>query len=343
MADDAESIVSMESNITLDDGGVFPVDPINDSSSIISNDSQVASSSTSSQFKIKNKQRRRETHMKKRREQMKLKMKERKSRQKMRKTLGEDAVCVNKQITIDNRREKEDSMVEINDQEVMLEDQSDEFASYFTQEVEPKILLTTSDRPRSYLAKFVKQLQESLPNCHVFYRRAIPVKSIVTQAIARGFTDIMVVNEDRKKPNGLLLCHLPEGPTAYFKISNVKVRSEIKNSTTPSEHKPEVILNNFGTRLGHRIGRMFSSLYPQKAEFEGRQVVTFHNQRDFIFFRHHRYIFKDAKKVGLQEIGPSFTLKLRSLQKGTFDSKFGEFEWLHNPHDMDTKRKKFYL
>lgn len=43
-----------------------------------------------------------------------------------------------------------------------------------------------------------------------------------------------------------------------------------------------------------------------------------------------RYIFKDGKKVGLQEIGPRFTLKLRSLQKGTFDSKFGEFEFVHN-------------
>ena len=42
-----------------------------------------------------------------------------------------------------------------------------------------------------------------------------------------------------------------------------------------------------------------------------------------------RYIFRNAKKVGLQELGPRFTLKLRSLQKGTFDSKFGEYEWVH--------------
>jgi len=33
--------------------------------------------------------------------------------------------------------------------------------------------------------------------------------------------------------------------------------------------------------------------------------------------------------VGIQELGPRFTLKLRSLQKGTFDSKFGEYEWVH--------------
>ena len=51
----------------------------------------------------------------------------------------------------------------------------------------------------------------------------------------------------------------------------------------------------------------------------------------FSFFLHVRlrYIFKNQKKAGLQELGPRFTLKLRSLQRGTFDSKFGEYEWIH--------------
>ena len=43
-----------------------------------------------------------------------------------------------------------------------------------------------------------------------------------------------------------------------------------------------------------------------------------------------RYIFRNAKKVGMQELGPRFTLKLRSLQKGTFDSKYGDYIWTHN-------------
>ena len=42
-----------------------------------------------------------------------------------------------------------------------------------------------------------------------------------------------------------------------------------------------------------------------------------------------RYIFRSEKKAGLQELGPRFTLKLRSLQKGSFDSKFGEYEFIH--------------
>ena len=42
-----------------------------------------------------------------------------------------------------------------------------------------------------------------------------------------------------------------------------------------------------------------------------------------------RYQFRNNKRCGLQELGPRFTLKLRSLQRGTFDSKFGEYEWVH--------------
>jgi ribosome production factor 1 len=53
----------------------------------------------------------------------------------------------------------------------------------------------------------------------------------------------------------------------------------------PSSHRPELVLNNFGTRLGRRVGRMLGSLFHQEPQFRGRRVATFHNQRDFIFFR----------------------------------------------------------
>ena len=88
---------------------------------------------------------------------------------------------------------------------------------------------------------------------------------------------------------------------------------------------------------------MFASLFPNDPEFKGRRAVTFHNQRDFIFIRHHRYIFRDAQKVGIQELGPRLTLKLRSLQKGTFDSKYGEYVWVHKRSTMDTNRRRFHL
>jgi len=173
-------------------------------------------------------------------------------------------------------------------------------------------------------------------------------------ATNRAFTDVIIFNENKKSPNGLLLIHLPDGPTAHFKLSSIVLAKDVFNHARPSDHQPELILNNFGTRLGARIARFFTSLLPQVPEFEGRRVVTFHNQRDFIFFRHHRYMFegdfegahvkaaKAKERARLQEIGPRFTLKLKSLQLGTFDTKYGDYEWMHT-QKMDTSRRRFFL
>ena len=60
------------------------------------------------------------------------------------------------------------------------------------------------------------------------YRRGLALKKIIPQAIARDYTDLIVINEDRKVPNALVHCHLPNGPTAHYKISNVKFTKEIK-------------------------------------------------------------------------------------------------------------------
>merc|ERR1712193_16812 len=113
----------------------------------------------------------------------------------------------------------------------------------------------------------------------------------------------------------------------YF--SNVKITKDIRRDWREiTDHRPEVILNNFTTRLGHSVARMLAVLFHYDPQFRGKRAVTFHNQRDYIFFRHHRYEFKNAEKIKLRELGPRFTLRLRSLQKGTFDSKTGEYEWI---------------
>ena len=53
-----------------------------------------------------------------------------------------------------------------------------------------------------------------------------------------------------------------------------------------------------------------------------------------------RYIFRNAQKVGLQELGPRLTLKLRSIQKGTFDSKYGEYIWVHKVRHACLKERE---
>lgn len=55
-----------------------------------------------------------------------------------------------------------------------------------------------------------------------------PLKKIVKYAAGRGFTDVAVFNENQKHVNGVLLIHLPAGPTAHFKLSSLKLSKDIK-------------------------------------------------------------------------------------------------------------------
>ncbi|KAJ7358765.1 Ribosome production factor 1 [Desmophyllum pertusum] len=245
--------------------------------------------------------------------------------------------------TIDNTRVADETIVEPHDDEVINDEENDELATYFKCEVIPKVLITSSDRSKVKTVQFMEELKRIIPNSEVRVRKGLDLKKIIPQAKEKGFTALVVVNEDRKSPNGIIVSHLPDGPTAHFKLTNVKLGKDVKNHGRKTSHRPEVILNNFSTRLGHSVARLLAALFPHDPQFQGRQCVTFHNQRDFIFFRHHRYIFKNQKKAGLQELGPRFTLKLRSLQRGSFDSKFGEYEWIHKRKEMDTSRKKFFL
>ena len=313
---------------------------------------------------IKNKQVRSERYQKLKHEANKKKKLDRKKRQKevaKAEELGLAPPVRQIPKTIENQRIKDITAVDPEDEEVAADEEFDEFAEHFANIRPPNVLITTCYKPSGVMYKFITDLLETLPTVTYYKRQGYPMKKIVEYASNRGFTDIMVFNEDRKVVNGMMLIHLPDGPTARFRLSNLTLAADIRGHGRATTHKPELVLNNFDTRLGHRVGRMFASLFNQDPTFKGRRVVTFHNQRDFIFFRHHRYIFEEkevktlvkhagkTKKVAnqqvkarLQEIGPRFTLKLQSIQKGTFSSKHGEFEWLHKT-EMDTSRRKFNL
>ena len=58
---------------------------------------------------------------------------------------------------------------------------------------------------------------------------------------------------------------------------------KIKGHGKAGDYLPEIVLNNFNSRLGKTVGRLFQSIFPHKPELQGRQVITLHNQRDYIF------------------------------------------------------------
>ena len=228
----------------------------------------------------------------------------------------------------------------------------------------PKILITTNIN--STLHKEAEILTTLFPNS-VYIRRSahrygnrFSVKEISTFASNRHYTTILVLNEDQKRPSGLTIVHLPHGPTFHFTISNWIEGKKIPGHGRPTSHVPELILNNFRTPLGLLTAHLFRSLFPAQPEFRGRQVVTLHNQRDYIFLRRHRYAFRertesqkcvtgtDGKAVkgvegiraGLMEIGPRFTLKLRRVDKGIQRGSGQEWEWKGR---MEKTRTKFQL
>ncbi|XP_045789742.1 ribosome production factor 1 [Trifolium pratense] len=318
---------------------------------------------------IKNKEKRSEVHAKVK-HQKKL---EKRAKSKAREAAVQRAIELGEELpekkvprTIENTREVDETVCKPDDEELFAGNDADEFSSILNRQHNPKILITTCRFNSTRGPAFISELLTVIPNAHYFKRGTYDLKKIVEYANKQDFTSVVVVHTNRREPNALLVIGLPNGPTAHFKLTNLVLRKDIKNHGVPTSHQPELVLNNFTTRLGHRVGRMIQSLFPQNPEFKGRRVVTFHNQRDFIFFRHHRYIFetKEIKKIEskgkkdedgksekvpdhkiiarLQECGPRFTLKLVSLQHGTFDSKGGEYEWVHKP-EMDTSRRRFFL
>lgn len=247
--------------------------------------------------------------------------------------LKEERLKNNVPETIDSKRVYDETIAE----ELEGEDEFNDFFNDLNQE--PKILLTTSEKARKVAYEFADIMMDFLPNVTFIKRKpGYNMKEMAKFCNNREYTDLVVINEDKKKVNGITFIHLPEGPTYYFSVTSLRGTTEIKGHGRATGHIPELILNNFNTRLGKTVGRLFQSIFPKRPEVQGRQVITLHNQRDYIFFRRHRYLFKNEERVGLQELGPQFTLKLRRLQRGVKE----EVEWEHSP-DMERDKRKFYL
>ncbi len=266
---------------------------------------------------IKNKLKRQEVVVRKRQAKQEGRMIDRLKKKKVREELGEAAMPKGKTNTIESMRVADETLIQDGeDEEIKGEQEIDEFSQYFKNMTTPKILMTTNRRPKGNIFAFLKEMKEAIPAVEYYERKNFKVKDIIEWGKKRGYTDLLLWYEKHGNPHTLIVSHLPEGPTATFRISGVKLRETLPNHGRPTSHdySPELIMNNFDTMTGTRIGRMLAALFPQSPNFHGRRVITFHNQRDFIFFRHHRYEFlPDGSRANLQECGPRFTLKLHAL------------------------------
>ena len=108
------------------------------------------------------------------------------------------------------------------------------------------------------------------------------IREICQFASNRDYTSVMVLEEDHKRPSALNVYHLPSGPSFRFTISNWLDANRVPNHGRPTDHIPELILNGFKTPLGLLTAHLFRSLFPHQPEIQGRQVITLHNQRDYM-------------------------------------------------------------
>lgn len=217
----------------------------------------------------------------------------------------------------------------------------DEYAS--ANEKDPKILLTTSRNPSAPLTQFVKELKFVFPNAESMNRGGQVISEIIETCRAYDFSDVILVHEHRGVPDGLIITHLPYGPTAYFGLLNVVTRHDLKDKkaigTMPNAY-PHLILNNFSTKLGERTANILKHLFPVPKP-DTKRIVTFANQFDYISFRNHIYDKKGGpKSVELKEIGPRFELRLYQVKLGTMDQSEAQVEWVIKPYMNTAKKQK---
>lgn len=240
--------------------------------------------------------------------------------------LKKDAVSLQKEIDLDGNAD------------TTLNPLDDEYLYAGVQD--PKLVLTTSHDPSAKLKQFAKEIRLILPNCQRLNRGAFVVKDLIGACKRNDVTDLIILHEHRGVPDGLIICHLPYGPTAYFSLSNVVMRHDIPGVGPVQEVYPHLIFQNFTTKLGKRLESILKYLFPVP-KADSKRVMSFVNNEDFVSFRHHIY-HGPNNNIELTEVGPRFEMKLYEIRQGTMDQAHANMEWKLRPY-MNTARKRYAI
>ena len=242
----------------------------------------------------------------------------------------------------EDRREFDPTILKEDDKDLKDEFFNDCYEIISSGSENPRIKITTSGDDEEFVIPFGECLQDLIPNSVFSTREQIPFKLYRENSIEEGFTDLLVLVGANKQVYSMMHIHLPNGPCAHWRITSISLPKDIPGHGKTSHHYPEVIMNRFDTHLGKICSRMLKNIFPANPQFEGRRVITFHHQRDFIFFRHFRYMFDSTEDVRTQECGPRFTLKLLWLQEGPFDPSNGQYTFYRRQRH-ETSRRLWWL
>lgn len=207
---------------------------------------------------------------------------------------------------------------------------------------DPRVLVTSSRDPSSRLLQFLKEFCLVLPGGQRMNRGNTVVKDIIELARSHEMTDVVILHEHRGEPDGLIVSHLPFGPTAYFNLTDVVLRHDLKEKPPPvSEAYPHLVFHKFDAKIGNRVKNILKALFPPSKP-NAERVMTFANYHDAIHFRHHTFERPQgpggdghkpkAMDVVLREHGPRFVMRLFQIELGTVEMKDVRVEWVLRPY-----------
>lgn len=223
---------------------------------------------------------------------------------------------------------------------------------------EPKILITTSRDCSNRLQQFMQEMRIIIPNSFKLNRGGMVIKEIIEIAKEKEFTDVVLLHENRGQPDGMIVSHLPYGPTTYFGLYNVVLRHDIKEIGTVSEAFPHLIFDGFTTNVGNRITEILRNIFPIP-KLDATKVLSFACKDDVISFRHHSFSKKNKSNVNnitntsannecrpedvqLTEHGPRFDMMPYQILLGTLDMPDSQKEWVLKPF-INTAKKNNVL
>eukprot|EP00919_Chromeraceae_sp_WS-2016_P028618 GHVR01067747.1.p1 GENE.GHVR01067747.1~~GHVR01067747.1.p1 ORF type:complete len:323 (+),score=65.07 GHVR01067747.1:45-1013(+) len=211
---------------------------------------------------------------------------------------------------------------------------------------DPSIVITTARDPSTRLTQFAKEFKLFVPNSQRINRGNYMITDIIKLCRTNDISDIIILHEHRGNPDGMVVSHLPHGPTAYFSLSDVVLRHDLNDKPkNMSLVYPHLIFDNFTSKLGVRVTKILKYLFPPSAP-RAQRVVSFTNSGDHIHMRN--IVWSDTRNekkrqpgdphtgetehIELTEVGPRFTLKPYKILLGTIEESHAEVEWSIRPY-----------
>lgn len=218
---------------------------------------------------------------------------------------------------------------------------------------DPKIIITTSRDESSRLKQFAKEMKLMFPNSIRINRGNFEIKQLVNSAISNKASDLIILTECRGKPDGMIISHLPHGPTAYFTLADAVLRHDIPNVGTMSEEYPLVMAYGLTSELGKRAVQILSALFPPLKEGpRPKRVIGFVSRNGRTISFRHLNMKKVDGKIREKEVGPRFEMKLYKIIRDTIgnaataDVEFHQRSFVRSakfhrplgkPEDLETK------